>query len=103
MYAIIEVGGRQYKVAPADVIEVNRLPDAVDSSLSLDKVLLVADGSVVKIGRPYVPNAAVTAAVVAQTKGKKVVAYKYWRRKDAHKKIGHRQSLTRLRITAINA
>ncbi len=102
MYAILEVGGKQYKVAPEDVIEVNKLDEVQKSKITLDKVLLVADGKKVEIGQPYVTGANVEAEVVDHTKGKKLVVYKYWRRKDAHKKTGHRQKLTKLLIKKIN-
>ena len=102
MYAILEVGGKQYKVAPKDVIEVNKLAEEAKSKITLDKVLLLADGKKVEIGQPYVKGAKVEAEVVEQTKGKKLVVYKYLRRKDAHKKTGHRQKLTKLLIKKIN-
>lgn len=102
MYAILEVGGKQYKVAPKDVIEVNKLEEEAKSKITLDKVLLLADGKKVEIGQPYVKGAKVEAEVVEQTKGKKLVVYKYLRRKDAHKKTGHRQKLTKLLIKKIN-
>ncbi len=102
MYAILEIGGNQYKVAPKDVIEVNKLDEEVKSTITLDKVLLLADGKKVEIGHPYVEGAKVEAEVVEETKGKKLVVYKYLRRKDAHKKTGHRQKLTKLLIKKIN-
>ncbi len=102
MYAILEVSGKQYKVAPKDVIEVNKLDEEVNSKIILDKVLLLAEGKKVEIGQPYVEGAKVEAEVVEQTKGKKLVVYKYLRRKDAHKKTGHRQKLTKLLIKKIN-
>ena len=102
MYAILEVGGKQYKVAPEDVIEVNKLDAEVKSKITLDKVLLLADDKNVEIGQPYVEGAKVEAEVVEETKGKKLIVYKYLRRKDAHKKTGHRQKLTKLLIKKIN-
>lgn len=102
MYAILEVGGKQYKVAPKDVIEVNKLDSEAQSKVTLDKVLLLADGKKVEIGQPYVQGANVEAEVIEQAKGKKLIVYKYLRRKDAHKKTGHRQRLTKLLIKKIN-
>ncbi|MFH1093804.1 MAG: 50S ribosomal protein L21 [Candidatus Omnitrophota bacterium] len=102
MYAILEIGGKQYKVAPKDVIEVNKLDEEAKSTISLDKVLLIADGKKVEIGQPFVLGAKVEAEVIEQTKGKKLVVYKYLRRKDSHKKTGHRQKLTKLIIKNIN-
>ena len=102
MYAILEIGGRQYKVAQEDVIEVNKIEQEDKSSLTLDKILMVANGEDIKVGQPYVEGASVEAEVMAQTKAPKVVVYKYLRRKDSHKKTGHRQKLTRLLIKKIN-
>ena len=102
MYAILEVGGKQYKVAQNDVIEVNKIEQESKSKITFDKVLMVADGEDIKVGQPYVEGAKVEAEVVEQTKGEKLVVYKYLRRKDSHKKTGHRQQLTKLLITKIN-
>jgi len=102
VYAILEIGGKQYKVAPKDVIEVNKLDEEAKSKITLDKVMLLVDGKKVEIGQPYVEGANVEAEVVEQTKGKKLIVYKYLRRKDSHKKTGHRQRLTKLLIKNIN-
>ncbi len=102
MYAILEIGGKQYKVAPKDVIEVNKVDEEAKSKITLDKVMLLVDGKKVEIGQPYVEGANVEAEVVEQTKGKKLIVYKYLRRKDSHKKTGHRQRLTKLLIKNIN-
>lgn len=103
MFAIIEIGGKQYKVCPNDQIKVNKLPEAEGGAVTIKNVLLVADGKDVRIGQPYVGKASVEAEVVKQTKGKKVIVFKYLRRKDSHKKTGHRQALTVLTIKKINA
>ncbi|MFH1061329.1 MAG: 50S ribosomal protein L21 [Candidatus Omnitrophota bacterium] len=102
MYAILEIGGKQYKVAQDDIIEVNKIEQDDNSSVTLDKVILVADGENIKVGQPYVAGANVEAEVLAQTKAPKVIIYKYLRRKDSHKKTGHRQKLTKLLIKKIN-
>jgi len=102
VYAILELGGRQYKVASDDVIEVNKLETAEDKEVKFDKVLLVADGEKIKVGQPYVAGASVVAEVLGRTKGEKIVVFKYHRRKDSHKKTGHRQQLTKLKIKKIN-
>jgi len=102
VYAILELGGKQYKVAADDIIEVNKLETAEDKGVTFEKVLLVADGKKVKIGQPYVSGASVEAEVLGQKKGEKIVVFKYHRRKDSHKKTGHRQSLTQLKIKKIN-
>lgn len=102
MYAVLELAGKQYKVSPKDVIEVNKLTQEKGDQVSFDKVLLVSDGKKVEVGQPYVAGASVEAEVVEQTKGRKVTAYKYLRRKDSHKKIGYRAQLTKLLIKKIN-
>ena len=98
MYAILELGGKQYKVSPDDVIEVNLLKQQKGETIKLENVLLYADGKKVDIGQPYVKGAIVEAEVLDQTKGKKVCIFKYRRRQDSHKKTGHRQKLTKLLI-----
>ena len=102
MYAILELSGRQYKVTTQDVIEVNRLASNDGDKITFEKVLLVAEGDNVEIGQPYVKGASVEAEVLEQTQGKKVFAYRYLRRKDSHKKTGHRQKLTKLKVLKIN-
>ncbi|MBU4304662.1 MAG: 50S ribosomal protein L21 [Candidatus Omnitrophica bacterium] len=102
MYAIVEVSGKQYKVAPDDVIEVNQIESNDRNKIALDKVLLISDGSKVDIGQPYVEGASVDAEIVEQVKAAKVIIFKYLRRKDSHKKTGHRQKLTKLLIKKIN-
>lgn len=102
MYAILEIGGKQYRVFAKDEILVNSLKKKQNSKVNLDKVLLISDGKKVEIGQPYIKGASVEAEVIDQTKGKKLVIYKYLRRKDSHKKTGHRQKLTKLLIKKIN-
>ncbi len=102
MYAIIETGGKQYKVSEGDVITVEKL--GVESGeYTFDKVLVVADGENVTIGTPVVSGATVTANVLGEGKAKKVIVYKYKPKKGFHKKRGHRQPFTKLSITKINA
>ena len=102
MYAIIEVGGKQYNVKKEDVIEVERLSAEVGSEFVIDKVLLVSKDKKIEIGQPYVKEAKVKTAVLGQIKAKKVVSFKYRRRKSSHWKKGHRQNLTRLEIKQIS-
>ncbi|MBU0635133.1 MAG: 50S ribosomal protein L21 [Candidatus Omnitrophica bacterium] len=102
MYAILELAGTQYKVAPKQVIEVNQKIGELKLSVTFDRVLLFCDGKKVEIGQPYVEGVTVEAEVLAQTKAKKVIIFKYLRRKDSHKKTGHRQDQTRLLIKKIN-
>ncbi len=103
MYAIIEVGGKQYAVQEGDIIEVEKQDVAAGDDMSLKNVLLVSDDTEVKVGRPYVKGADVKAEVLDQTKGKKLVSFKYRRRKSSDWKKGHRQQLTRIKITKIHA
>jgi len=102
VYAIVELSGKQYKVGPEDVIEVNQMELNDQKKVVLDKVLLISDGSKVDIGQPYVEGASVDAEVVDHVKADKVTIFKYLRRKDSHKKTGHRQKLTKLLIKKIN-
>ena len=100
MYAIIATGGKQYKVAEGDVVFVEKLDVAEGDSYEFDQVLAVNDGELT-IGNPTVAGAKVKATVVGQTKGKKVIVYKYKRKTGYHKKNGHRQAYTKLKIESI--
>lgn len=101
MYAVIETGGKQYKVQEDQFVDVEKLPLAVGEKVELDRVLLVADGEQVRVGRPTVEDARVLATVTGQDKHRKVVIFKYHPRKRYRLKKGHRQSFTRLRIDKI--
>jgi large subunit ribosomal protein L21 len=103
MYAVVKTGGKQYRVSPGDSIEVEKLPFEVGEQIELDQVLLVANGSGTKIGRPVVDGAKVKATVTRQAKGRKVIIFKYRSSKRYRRKKGHRQHLTRLRIDEIVA
>ena len=102
MYAIIATGGKQYKVSEGDVIKVEKLGNAVGETVTFDQVLLVNDADV-KVGNPTVAGATVTASVVAEGKDRKVIVYKYKRQTGYHKKNGHRQLFTKVKIEKINA
>lgn len=102
MYAIIATGGKQYKVSEGDVIKVEKLGAAAGESVVFDKVLVVG-GDDVKVGNPTVDGASVTASVVKEGKAKKVIVYKYKRKTGYHKKNGHRQQYTQVKIEKINA
>ena len=102
MYAVIKNGGKQYKVSAGDLLKVEKLAGAVGETIELDEVLMVG-GEEVKIGTPLLPNAKVTATIVEQGKDKKILVFKSKRRKNYRKKYGHRQPLTRLKITNIEA
>ncbi|MCL2855292.1 MAG: 50S ribosomal protein L21 [Defluviitaleaceae bacterium] len=101
MYAIIETGGKQYKVAAGDTIKVEKLAVDAGGNFTFDKVMFVS-GDSPKIGAPYVSGATVTASVLEQGKHKKVVAFKYKPKKAYKRKVGHRQPYTALKIEAVN-
>ena len=102
MYAIIATGGKQQKVAEGDVIKVEKLGAAAGENIVFDQVLVVS-GDDVKVGNPTVEGATVTASVVKEGKAKKVIVYKYKRKTGYHKKNGHRQQYTQVKIEKINA
>ena len=102
MYAIIATGGKQYKVAEGDVIKVERLGAGAGETVTFDQVLAVNNGEL-QIGCPTVTGATVTATVEKEGKGKKVIVYKYKRKTGYHKKNGHRQLFTQVKIEKINA
>ncbi len=103
MYAIIESGGKQYRVEPGAVVALERIPGDVGSQVELDRVLLVSDGSTVKVGKPTLSGAKVLSEIVAQTRGEKIDVFKFKRRKKYRRKTGHRQELTKVRIAQIVA
>ncbi len=101
MYAVIEAGGKQYRVAVGDVVRVEKLPAEVGASVNLDQVLLLADDSGVRVGAPMLAGSAVTATVKAHGRGPKIRIFKMRRRKHFRKTSGHRQDYTDLEITGI--
>ena len=103
MYAVVETGGKQYRVAPGDTLEVERLETDAGQSVTLKRVLLVNRDGQLAVGTPTVANASVLADVVQHLRGDKKVAFKMKRRKGYHKTIGHRQELTRIKITDIKS
>ena len=102
-YAVFKSGGKQYRVAAGDKLEVEKLDLNEGDSATFDEVLLVSDGGSIRIGDPVVEGASVTAEVLEQKRSKKVTAFKFKRRKGHHKTKGHRQPVTRISITGINA
>ena len=102
MYAVIKTGGKQYKVAQGDRLRVEKLPASVGDTVTFDEVLLVG-GDAIKIGAPLVAGAKVEAKVVAQDREKKIIVFKFRRRKNYRRKNGHRQPFTALEITGIKA
>jgi large subunit ribosomal protein L21 len=101
MYAIIETGSKQYRVAEGDVIEVETLPVEAGKEVELERVLMVSGPGGVTVGQPVVTGAKVTATVQTHGRGKKVIIYKH--KKNYHKKQGHRQNFTRLHIDKISS
>ncbi|MDN5279210.1 MAG: large subunit ribosomal protein [Clostridiales bacterium] len=102
MYAIIEIGGRQYNVEKGSKIRCEKIDQEANSSFAIDKVLMVKDGDKVQIGQPYVSGAQVKAKVVAHDRSKKVVVFKYKSKVNYRRKYGHRQHFTSLVIEDIN-
>ena len=103
MYAVIETGGKQYRVEQGQSIKVEKLDADEGASVNIDKVLLVADGEDVKMGAPYLKGGKVTATVKSHGRGKKIRIIKFRRRKHSRTTQGHRQAYTELEITGIKA
>jgi len=104
MYAVLVTGGKQYKVSEGDVLYVEKLDAEVDSNVDFDNILMVSkeDGELV-VGKPVVEGANIIAKVLAQGKDKKIIVFKYKRKKDYRRKAGHRQPHTKIQIEKINA
>jgi large subunit ribosomal protein L21 len=102
MYAVLETGSKQYRVAAGDVLEIELLPVEAGKTYTFDRVLLVNQDGQVKVGTPTVPNATVVADVVEHKRGEHKLTFKMKRRKGYHKTIGHRQELTVVKISNIN-
>ena len=103
MYAIVNSGGKQYKVEQGETFRIEKIPGDVGTTVSFDKVLMFSDGETVKVGNPLVENATVLASIVEQDKAKKVLVFKFKRRKGYRRKNGHRQSYTAIKIDSIKA
>ncbi|MBR2736019.1 MAG: 50S ribosomal protein L21 [Firmicutes bacterium] len=102
MYAVVETGGKQYRVQVGDEINVEKLGIEAEQEVVFDKVLVVGEGAEVKVGAPYVEGASVKGTVLANGKGQKVIVFKYKAKKDYRKKRGHRQPYTTVRIDSID-
>jgi large subunit ribosomal protein L21 len=100
-YAVIETGGKQYRVSEGDTITVERLGDEAGSEITIDRVLMIGGNGATKIGTPVVDGASVTATIDEHKRGEKIVVFKYKAKKRYRRKTGHRQELTRLTITGI--
>ncbi len=101
MYAIIQTGGKQYRVSPGDVLRVERLPGERGDEVVLDQVLLVADGEDLKVGQPFVADASVKGQILGQGKAKKILVFKKKRRKNYRRRQGHRQLFTAVQVREI--
>ena len=100
MYAVIETGGKQYRVQEGDIITIEKIKAEVGETVAFEKVLVLSDGNDVKVGTPYL-DAAVTGSVVEHGKGQKVIIFKYKAKKDYRKKQGHRQPYTMVKIESL--
>tara|TARA_B100001123_G_C14975177_1_gene893276 strand:- start:353 stop:667 length:315 start_codon:yes stop_codon:yes gene_type:complete len=101
MYAVFHNGGRQYRVEPGDLVTIEKITTAAGEGVSFDQVLLVRDGENIHIGAPYVDGASVQATVLEQGRARKLLVFKFRRRKNYKRLKGHRQQQTRIRIDAI--
>ena len=102
MYAVVKTGGKQYRVTAGQILEVEKLDGAIGDSVTLDDVLLVADGDDVTIGQPAVDGASVVAKITGQYRGKKILSFRYRPKKRIRVRRGHRQYLTRLQIESVS-
>jgi large subunit ribosomal protein L21 len=103
MFAVVKTGGKQYKVAEGDVIQVEKLPGEVKAKVDLAEVLMLCDNGKVTLGEPFVSGAKVAAEIVAQDRTQKLIVFKKKRRKNYRRKKHHRQEFTVLKITGIKA
>ncbi|MGD2271469.1 MAG: 50S ribosomal protein L21 [Desulfobacterales bacterium] len=101
MYAVVESGGKQYKVQEGDILRVEKIPGDVGAPVTFDRVLMFSDGDTVDIGKPVLDKALVSGHIVQQAKSKKIVVFKYKRRKRYRRKQGHRQEFTAVQIDSI--
>ena len=101
MYAVIKTGGKQYRVNPGDEIRVEKLQGTVGDTVTFDRVLLASDGETIKTGKPFVEDAKVTGTITRQGRTRKIVIFKYKKRKGFQKKNGHRQHFSQIKIEEI--
>ena len=101
MYAIIETGGKQYRVEKDEVLDVELLDSEVGKAIEFTKVLFINDDKQIKVGAPYVEKSSVKGELIAEVKGEKVLSFKFKRRKGVRRKVGHRQKYHRVKITEI--
>ena len=103
MYAVVSTGGKQYKVEEGDIVRVEKISGDVGSSITFDKILIISDGDKVNIGAPALEKAMVQGHIVEQGKAKKIIVFKYKRRKRYRRKQGHRQPYTAVKIDSIES
>ncbi len=101
MYAVIKTGGKQYRVTPGDMLKVEKIPGNIGDSVAFDKVLLTSDGEDVNLGNPYLNDVKVNGLIAGHGRNKKIVVFKYKRRKGYRRKQGHRQDFTLIKIEDI--
>jgi len=101
MYAVVSTGGKQYKVREGETLSVEKLPGEVGSQVSFDQVLMFSDDENITVGKPVIENAVVSAHIIEQGKARKILVFKYKRRKRYRRKQGHRQAFTTVRIDSI--
>lgn len=103
MYAVVRTGGKQYRVEPGMVLDIEKVPGEVGDPVELPEVLLLADGEDIKVGQPLIDGVSVQGEIVAQKKGRKIVVFKKIRRQGKRVTKGHRQNVTRIRVKEISA
>ena len=102
MYAVIKTGGKQHKVTEGDVLSIEKLEGEKGAEIVFNEVLLISDDKNIKVGKPFIDGAKVVGEIITQKKGPKIHVYHMTRRKGFHKKTGHRQNLTSMKITKIS-
>ena len=102
MYAVIEAAGKQLRVEPGQVVEVDRLPEAAGAEISFGRVLMLVDGAEVSVGTPTVPGARVAATILAHRRSRKLLVGKFRPKKHYRRRVGHRQPLSRVRVDRID-
>jgi large subunit ribosomal protein L21 len=101
MYAVIETGGKQYRVSEGDILNIDKIPNQIGDKVEFDRVLLVASDDGVNVGKPVIDGAKVTATVESEGRGKKIIVWKYRPKQRYRRRHGHRQAYTRVRIEKI--